>query len=190
MIQGSGSIMGVSEYKREEMVIRTHSPEETVQLGRALGKGITGGADDIDMRGKGLVVALTGEMGAGKTKMTQGMAKGLGIDEGYKIVSPSFTLINEYPGKVALYHIDLYRLSGADELLELGYEEYFYGDGVTVVEWAERADGLLPNDRLHISISIMGESDREFNVTFLEDAINRRGIVDMLMNFVESQRGS
>lgn len=188
--------MGVSDSKREEIVITTHSPEETVRLGRALGMGAAASVkrskadSDVDAGGAGLVIALTGEMGAGKTRLTQGIGSGLEIDERYRIVSPSFTLINEYPGEVSLYHIDLYRLSGVDELLDLGCEEYFYGDGVTVVEWAERAENLLPNDRLDISISILGDEDREFSVTFLEDAENLREIADILINFVESQEGS
>ncbi len=194
MISGSGSVTGASERNREIVVIRTHSADETVRLGRALGEGIVaaiGGAGDINigsadndnMGGGGICLALTGEMGAGKTKLTQGLAVGLGIDEGYRVVSPSFTLINEYPGEVPLHHIDLYRLSGADELLDLGCEEYFYGDGVTAVEWAERADGLLPDNRLDISISILGENEREFNVILFGDSINYKKIADKLIDF-------
>ncbi len=174
----------MSNSEKNELVISTNSPDETLLLGETLGKGASAGG--------GLFVALTGEMGAGKTKLTQGIAKGLGINEGYVVVSPSFTLINEYPGETTLNHIDLYRLGGVDELLELGYEEYFYGDGVTVVEWAERADELLPDNRLDIFISILSENVREFKISFLGNVIeksNAGSIVEHLMTFIEFQRG-
>ncbi len=177
----------MSNTEKNGLIISTNSPEETILLGSALGKGALGG--------RGLFVALTGEMGAGKTKFTQGIAKGLKIDEGYVVASPSFTLINEYPGEIALNHIDLYRLGGTDELLELGYEEYFYGDGVTVVEWAERADELLPVNRINISISILSENIREFRISFLGETNEKLSVASVgfikehLMTFIESKKG-
>lgn len=190
MTSGGGSATGAhKEHKdsRNIVVIKTHSADETVRLGAALGEGIAaaiGDSGDVaDNINGGICLALTGEMGAGKTKLTQGLAAGLGIDEGYRVVSPSFTLINEYPGEISLQHIDLYRLSCTDDLIDLGYEEYFYGGGVTVVEWAERAEGLLPDDRIDISISIMGEDEREFTVTFLGGTIDYKEIADRLIDF-------
>ncbi len=177
----------MSNIKKNELVISTNSPDETILLGSALGKGALGGG--------GLFVALTGEMGAGKTKLTQGIAQGLGIDEEYVVASPSFTLINEYPGETALNHMDLYRLGGVDEILELGYEEYFYGDGVTVVEWAERAGELLPVNRIDISISILSENIREFKILFLGKTNEKLSIANVgsikkhLMTFIESKKG-
>lgn len=156
--------------------IKTHSPDETILLGEAIGRGAGGG----------LVIALIGEMGSGKTKLTQGIAKGLGVPEDFRVTSPTFTLINEYPGRFFLYHFDLYRISGPDDLLDLGYEEYFYGEGIVVLEWAERAKNLLPTERIDVEISILGEDHRKFVFGF------RGGIFDSLaseiLTFLKSQK--
>jgi tRNA threonylcarbamoyladenosine biosynthesis protein TsaE len=100
--------------------------------------------------GPGTVMALHGDLGAGKTCFIQGFAAALGIDE--PVTSPTYTLIGEYEGRMPLHHIDLYRLSGPAEALGLGLEEYFDINGITAIEWAERAEGLLPADLLHIEI--------------------------------------
>ena len=118
----------------------THSPEETWALAAEL-------ADEL---GPGTVMALHGDLGAGKTCFIQGYAAALGIDE--PITSPTYTLIGEYEGRLPLHHLDLYRLSGPEEALGLGLDEYFDIDGITAIEWAERAEGLLPPDILHIQI--------------------------------------
>lgn len=101
----------------------------------------------------GAVVALIGDLGAGKTTLTKGIAAGLGI-EPEQVTSPTFAIIQEYSGgRLPLYHFDVYRISGSeDELLELGYEEYFYGDGVTVVEWADMMRPLLPQNAIVINM--------------------------------------
>ena len=114
-------------------------PEETRRLGELLGA----------LAGAGLVLALTGTLGAGKTCFTQGLARGLDVPESVPVVSPTYTLANEYPGRLPLFHLDLYRLDG-DEFLESGLDEYFYRDGVTVVEWAEKLYGDLPRPRLEM----------------------------------------
>lgn len=121
-------------------IFQTNNPEETWKLAAKI-------ADELD---SGAIVALHGELGAGKTCFIQGMAAALGIDE--PITSPTYTLIGEYQGRLPLHHIDLYRLSGPMEALGLGLEEYFDAKGITAIEWAERADGLLPPDLLHIQI--------------------------------------
>ena len=123
-------------------VKQTHSPEETWQLASEL-------AESLD---PGTVIALHGDLGAGKTCFIQGLAVALQINE--PVTSPTYTLICEYQGKLPLYHIDLYRLSGPEEVLGLGLEEYFESDGLTAIEWAERAEGLLPPDLLHIRIEV------------------------------------
>ncbi len=120
--------------------VETNSPDETWELASAL-------ADEL---GAGTVIALHGELGAGKTCFVQGLAAALGIDE--PITSPTYTLIGEYEGRLPLHHIDLYRLSGPVEALGLGLEEYFDANGITAIEWAERAEGLLPPDLIHIRI--------------------------------------
>ena len=119
----------------------TNSPEETWALAAQL-------ADEID---PGTVMALHGDLGAGKTCFVQGLAAALEIDE--PITSPTYTLIGEYEGRLPLHHIDLYRLSGPEEALGLGIEEYFDLGGITAIEWAERAEGILPPDLLHIRIT-------------------------------------
>ena len=121
-------------------IVKTKSPEETWDLAAEL-------ANEL---GAGTVMALHGDLGAGKTCFIQGFAVALGIDE--PITSPTYTLIGEYEGRLPFHHLDLYRLAGPEEALGLGLEEYFDKDGITAIEWAERADGLLPDDMLHIKI--------------------------------------
>ena len=121
--------------------VHTNSPEETWELAARL-------AEEL---GAGTVLALHGELGAGKTCFVQGLAAALEIDE--PITSPTYTLIGEYEGRLPLHHIDLYRLSGPTEALGLGLEEYFDARGITAMEWAERAEGLLPSDMIHIRIN-------------------------------------
>lgn len=121
-------------------IVETNSPEETWALAAELAAEL----------GPGTVMALHGDLGAGKTCFVQGLAVALGIDE--PITSPTYTLIGEYEGRLPLHHIDLYRLSGPTEALGLGLEEYFDAQGITAIEWAERAEGLLPPDLLHIQI--------------------------------------
>ena len=123
-------------------IVETHSPEETWKLAAEL-------ADNL---GPGTVIALHGDLGAGKTCFIQGYAAALGIAE--PVTSPTYTIIGEYEGRLPLHHIDLYRLSGPEEALGLGLEEYFDVNGITAIEWAERAEGLLPPDLLHIQIKV------------------------------------
>lgn len=108
----------------------------------------------------GDVLTLEGDLGAGKTTFTKGLAKGLGITR--TVNSPTFTIIKEYKGRIPLYHMDVYRLEHSDE--ELGFDEYFEGDGVTVVEWAHLIEEQLPNDRLTIKIEHQGETKRKITV--------------------------
>jgi tRNA threonylcarbamoyladenosine biosynthesis protein TsaE len=122
--------------------VKTHSPEETWELAAEL-------AEELE---PGTVIALHGELGAGKTCFIQGYAAALNINE--PVTSPTYTLISEYQGRLPLHHIDLYRLSGPEEALGLGLEEYFDAGGITAVEWAERAEGLLPPNLLHVRIEV------------------------------------
>lgn len=107
----------------------------------------------------GSVVCLSGDLGAGKTAFTQGIGKGLGITE--YITSPTYTIINEYySGRIPLYHFDVYRLENSEEMLELGCDEYFYGNGTTVIEWADNVYDIIPKYRLWITISTINEPDK------------------------------
>jgi tRNA threonylcarbamoyladenosine biosynthesis protein TsaE len=144
--------------------ILSKSAEETLRLGEILGRCLLAGD----------VVALLGELGSGKTCITQGIARGLGVSLNYHVTSPTFTLINEYPGDVTLYHLDIYRLSGPIDLEDLGYEEYFYGDGVVVIEWAEKIESLLPKDKCHfIHLRYVDENTREIRISGPTDRMMR-----------------
>ena len=132
--------------------IITSSQEETKKLGEKIAQGFY----------PGLFVALFGPLGSGKTCLTQGICSGLDVKD--FVVSPSFVLINEYQGKYKVYHIDLYRLEKFSEIINLGYEEYFYGDGVCIVEWAEKASALLPKKRIDIHLKILSENEREIRI--------------------------
>ncbi|MCF8050621.1 MAG: tRNA (adenosine(37)-N6)-threonylcarbamoyltransferase complex ATPase subunit type 1 TsaE [Desulfobacterales bacterium] len=122
------------------MQLTTRTEEDTRQIGRLIGK----------LAGPGLVLALYGGLGSGKTVLVRGLARGLGVSEQTPVTSPTFTLINEYAGRLLLFHADLYRIAHCAELEEIGFEEMFNGKGVVAVEWAENCDRLLPADRLEI----------------------------------------
>ncbi|MBI2371141.1 MAG: tRNA (adenosine(37)-N6)-threonylcarbamoyltransferase complex ATPase subunit type 1 TsaE [Deltaproteobacteria bacterium] len=132
-----------------ELVVRTAGPEETRALGRALGARLFPGS----------VVALRGPLGSGKTCLVQGLAEGLGVGPELP-VSPSFILVAEYQGRLPLYHLDLYRLKQRSEVDELGYREYLYGEGVAVVEWADRVPEILPEARLEVALEFAGGDAR------------------------------
>jgi len=128
----------------------TLSAEETHALGAALGQILTAGD----------FIALIGDLGSGKTHFVKGVAAGLGVPDDVPVTSPTYTLLNIYPGRIPLYHFDLYRLSGAEQVDDLGFAEYFSGDGVCLVEWAERLGGILPSEHLSISFSHAGDDRR------------------------------
>ncbi len=136
------------------ITLKTRSAAETKSLGEKIGKKLQGGE----------VIALTGELGAGKTCLTQGLALGLGVNPQEYVTSPSFNLIKEYRGRFPLYHLDIFRLNGREELEDLGYEEYFYGEGITVIEWAEKAEGLLPVAHLCIELSVLNKNGRQIRI--------------------------
>ncbi len=135
------------------IVIETTSADETHEFGRMLGA----------LLEPGDVVALRGELGAGKTVLAQGVAVALGFD-GY-VSSPSFVIVNEYRGRVDIRHVDLYRIEDESEIDDLGYRELFFGDGVALVEWAERGASFLPGDRVDVLIETAGRERRTFTVT-------------------------
>ncbi len=130
----------------------TRSSEETFNIGKALGK----------LLKQGDVIAFFGELGAGKTVFAQGIAQGIDVKE--YVTSPTFTIINEYQGALPLYHFDVYRLEEPEELLELGYEEYFYGEGITVIEWAEKITDYLPPDYMAVYIYKVNNANNEDNI--------------------------
>lgn len=122
-------------------VIETNSAEETFALGKRLGEEAVAGA----------VYTLTGDLGTGKTVLAQGFAAGLSITE--PVNSPTFTIVQEYgSGRLPLYHFDVYRIADESEMEEIGFSDYLYGDGVTLIEWAEQVASLLPKERTEITI--------------------------------------
>lgn len=137
----------------EKMLERiiSSSPETTRSAGEALGRVV----------GPGEVVACSGELGSGKTLFIQGMAKGLGTDPGVPVTSPTYTLLQEYPGPRALFHFDFYRLLKVEEVLGLGYEEYFYDEGVSAVEWPEKFPDLFPPETLWVELERKADDKRK-----------------------------
>ncbi len=138
-------------------------PTKTFHIGRILGETLTAGD----------IVALTGELGAGKTCFTQGIARGLGVPEVYQITSPTFTLVNEYPGRLNLIHLDVYRLSSSRDLQDLGYEEFFFGKGVTVIEWAEKIQDIIPEKSLSVTMVYLDQNQRSIDMKGQPDQITR-----------------
>jgi tRNA threonylcarbamoyladenosine biosynthesis protein TsaE len=124
--------------------------QRTESLGTVLGK----------IAEPGDIITLAGSLGAGKTALTQFIGRGLGIDPRIYITSPTFSLLHEYQGRIPLYHMDLYRLGSEEEIESLGFPEYFYGHGLTVIEWPERLGSLMPAERLHVELVISGENSR------------------------------
>lgn len=112
------------------------------------------------------VIALVGELGAGKTCLVKGLAKGFQVKSKDLVLSPTFTIINEYQGKYSIYHMDLYRLNSEEEFCDLGYEDYFYGHGITLVEWADQIESLLPKDTVKIKMKVIGENQRKIECSF------------------------
>jgi tRNA threonylcarbamoyladenosine biosynthesis protein TsaE len=108
----------------------------------------------------GDIIALSGELGAGKTTLVRGIARGIGIEEG-EVASPSFTLVNEYAGPLLLFHVDLYRLNDEKELFNIDYKDYIRGDGVIVIEWADRIPQAVPHDALWITLRYLNADRRE-----------------------------
>lgn len=135
--------------KNTDYTITTSSLDETRRLGERLGR----------LLKEGDIICLHGELGAGKTTFTQGIAKGMDVAKAF-ITSPTFVIANEYKGRLALYHIDLYRLNNIAEIEDIGLSEYLKGEGVTVIEWAEKAEGLLSEERLSVYLENLGEDKR------------------------------
>lgn len=127
----------------------SNSPSETIKIGEKIGRNLN----------KGDIIGLTGKLGAGKTTIIQGIAHSLGVESKQYVRSPSFVLIHQYEGRLPIYHMDLYRLKGK-EITELGYEEYIFGNGVCIIEWAEKIDGFLRKEWLHINLEYLPEDNK------------------------------
>ena len=134
-----------------EFRFASSSEAETLRLGRELARVLSPGD----------VISLQGQLGAGKTRLVQSIAAELGCQNAF-VVSPTFTLIHEYDGRLPVYHVDAYRLKDSEEFLDMGGGELLNGDGVCLIEWADRIRDLLPKDHLRIEIDVTGESARVF----------------------------
>jgi len=153
--------------------IQSGSDEQTLKLGRIIGS----------LLKEGDVVGLMGELGSGKTRFTKGIAKGLGIPPTVVVTSPSFALVNEYQGEVTLYHMDIYRLESQSEFYSAGLEEYLYGNGVAVMEWADRWPEVLPDYSIRIRLEIVDDHRR--NITFSGSHPRAEEIIESFMKGVE-----
>ncbi len=134
------------------MLVETHSPEETEALGQRLARCLAAGS----------VVALYGDLGAGKTAFVRGMARGLEIEE--SVTSPTFTIVNEYPGDPPLFHFDMYRLKNAGELYDIGWEDYLDRGGICVTEWSENVEEALPEDAVRVIFERLSDTDRRIRI--------------------------
>ena len=132
-------------------VVTTHSPDETLRLGRALGQILP----------PGFFVALVGSLGAGKTVLAKGIAGGLGVEDEREVTSPSFVLVNEYRGRVPVFHLDLYRLESLAAVEGIGWDEFVCGPGVTLVEWADKVEEALPEERIEVHLQWVSEEKRK-----------------------------
>jgi len=137
-------------------VVILHDLQETSAFARVLAR----------LALPGDVICLSGDLGAGKTALTQQIAKGLGVPESCYVTSPTFSILQEYPGDIPLYHMDFYRLSDETEVEDLGFEEYFYMSGLTVIEWSERAGALIPGSRLLLKMTILEDLSRKVEIDF------------------------
>jgi len=157
------------------LTLITKNPNETKQIGRAIG----------NLLKPGDILLLFGELGTGKTCLTQGIADGIGIDDGQYVNSPSYILINVYKARIPIYHIDLYRILDADELFDLGLDEYLFGKGICIIEWADRLTEL-PNNYLKIILEWLDHDIRKFMITGV--GTRYENIVEELSNNIGEQQ--
>lgn len=141
------------------MEIITHSAEETELAGENLAKHLS----------PGTVVALYGDLGAGKTAFVRGMVRGLGSPD--RVTSPTFTIVNEYNGNIPIFHFDMYRLGGADELFGIGWEDYIARGGVCVVEWSENVPDAFDGSEIKVDIEKLSDTDRKITVAAAGQAL-------------------
>ncbi len=133
----------------------SNSEAETVKLGKEFAKRLEAGS----------LVALYGDLGAGKTQFVKGVCEAFEVKE--IVNSPTFTIVNEYHGTMPVFHIDLYRMKSVDEILGIGFDEYLESGGICLVEWAEKLDGILPTKRYDVKMSVVNETTREITAVFI-----------------------
>lgn len=141
----------------------TTSADATIALGEALGRSLVGG----------LTIGLVGPLGAGKTQLVKGIASGNAVGDARRVTSPTFTLIHEYPGRLNLYHVDVYRLRNPAELLALGFDELATPGAVVVVEWADRVRVVMPDEALWVTLTVTGDTCRRLSFVAAGEAATR-----------------
>ena len=134
----------------QEVILDSSSPEESFRIGKSIGETCQ----------QGDIICLDGSLGAGKTTFAQAIARGVGIAEDEYVCSPTFGLMHEYSGRLQIYHMDFYRVGSAQEIIDAGLEDYFYGEGVTLIEWYERGVEIIPDHYLKIQLTITSETGR------------------------------
>lgn len=156
--------------------LTTGSAKETERLGAAIGSLLQPGS----------FLAMRGGLGGGKTCLTRGLVTALAPQSSALVASPTYSIMNIYPGVTPVYHFDFYRLAGDDDVVELGFEEFFYGDGVSVVEWSERLSGLIPADALTLMFEYIAENRRLITVT--GSGCKSDNIIEQLSELLERQK--
>jgi tRNA threonylcarbamoyladenosine biosynthesis protein TsaE len=156
--------IGITKEKMIESEIKLSTLADTENFGMRLGRMVLPGD----------VICLDGELGAGKTTLAQAIAKGLDVPASCYVTSPSFAILHEYPGRIPFYHIDFYRINSSIEIEELGFEEYFYRSGLTVIEWSQKAAEILPTERLALHIRIEKGDERIIRCTYVTDKWRKR----------------
>ncbi|MBN1380819.1 MAG: tRNA (adenosine(37)-N6)-threonylcarbamoyltransferase complex ATPase subunit type 1 TsaE [Deltaproteobacteria bacterium] len=154
---------------KRTLILIAKSSDVTSSIGAKLGNVLE----------KGEIIALIGELGSGKTLLTQGIAKGLGVSDAYNVTSPTFNIINEYPGRLTLYHMDIYRLGGVNDLEDIGFEEYMSKNGVIVIEWAEKIKDIIPDRASFIYLSSVNETTRKIKIQTYNNQI-----IDILNDYM------
>ena len=155
------TLIAVSENERPLLIVKENkitfksvSATETIRFGERLGK----------LLAPGHVIALLGELGAGKTTMVKGIVQGLGVTDRRTVKSPTFALVHRYEGRMPVYHFDAYRLGNAQEMLDIGSDEMIYGDGVSIIEWADKVPECLPEEYLRITLTAVSENERTIEI--------------------------
>ena len=140
--------------KENKITFKSVSATETINFGERLGK----------LLAPGHVIVLLGELGAGKTTMVKGIVQGLGVTDRRAVKSPTFALVHRYEGRIPVYHFDAYRLENAQEMLDIGSDEMIYGKGVSIIEWADRVPGCLPEKYLMITLTSISKNERKIEL--------------------------
>ncbi len=140
--------------KENKLTFKSVSATETIRFGERLGK----------LLAPGHVIALLGELGAGKTTMVKGIVRGLGVTDRRAVKSPTFALVHRYEGRMPVYHFDAYRLKSTQEMLDIGSDEMLYGDGVSLIEWADKVPECLPEEYLRVTLTTVSENERTIEI--------------------------